>query len=66
VSLTFQPLGSTVWAADCCLRFAKRTRAGSSGSSMLWWVTFGGERVSRDGALGVIIVVNAGVNAKER
>ena len=65
MSLTFQPLGSMLCAADCCLRFAKRTRAGSSGSSRLWCVTLGGERVSRDGALSVIIVVNVGASAKE-
>ena len=52
------------WAADCCLRFAKRTRAGSSGSSMVWGMTLGGERVSTDGALGEINLVSADANAK--
>jgi hypothetical protein len=52
--------------ANCCFRFAKRTRAGSSGSSMVWGVTLGGERVSTDGALGVMIrLVSAGTNAKQ-
>ena len=50
--------------ADCCLRFAKRTRAGSSGSSSSWGITFGGERVSIDGALRVITVVNVDADAK--
>ena len=60
----FRWLGTMLCTSD--LRFGKRMGAGSSGSSRSWGVTLGGEHVSRDGTLRVIVTVNANVNAKRR
>ena len=66
MSLTFQHCGSRFRVADCCLRFAKRTRVSLSGSLRLCGITLGGEHVSMDGTLGMINLVSNNADAKWR